>query len=509
LNCKKRKEIMRYGFLILILFLILSGCSCGSGVDNSKDGGVDTGILCGNGYYPSFDYQCKGNTGCREINKGLCICRCVMCEDERCVGMSCGGIGCEGDGGVGDFGIEDFEIYDFGIEDSGISALKDGGEDIEVDVIDDVSDIRDISDIRDAGDGGVDDFEYVCKDPGDPVGVDFWGNLDEPIVKISDTVYRDAIISGDYVVWQEGVDISGNFAKDIYYLSLKNRKVMRVPNCDKYDFLNGLQVEGNKIYWANTVNACAGGKNCRVIFEFDLEARMQPRIVSLRDAAYNPKVYKNNLVYEIVGSYGSDKLGLYYTDLLNGNTKKLSDRWDILIPYYTTLWEREIIIGRRDGIYGLNIDTMEEKVHYKSDLEIASSPYHDRYPYVAFVVYYEKDKYGHYTTDCFLLDIRGDSVVQITDDENFQFAAIFRNGIYIYFENYDPKDSDVSYGHLKIYDLSTGVRRAVPKSDNIYPRDFDGRRLIYTTDIFNDVKPIYLMDLEKLGVVKDGHVVPE
>jgi hypothetical protein len=488
---------MRYGFLILILFLILSGCSCGSGVDNSKDAGVDTGILCGNGYYPSFDYQCKGNIGCREINKGLCSCRCVMCEDERCVGMSCGGRGCEGDGGVGDWGIGDF-----GIDDLGISDLKDAGEDIEGDVIDDVSDIRD------AGDGGIDDFEYVCKDPGDPVGVDFWGNLDEPIVKISNSVYLAAIISGDYVVWQE-VNSRGTYAKDIYYLSLKDRRVMRVPNCDGYDQIDGLYVEGNKVYWSNSSNSCSTIKKCVVIFEFDVEKRVQPRIVSLRDEAVLPKVYKSNMVYTIVGNFGPEKIGLYYTDLLTGNTKKLSDRWDILSEYSTTLWEREIIIGRRDGIYGLNIDTMEEKVHYKSDLEIASSPYHDRYPYIAFGVYYEKDKYGHYTTDCLLLDIRDNSVVQITDDENFQFAGMFRNGIYIYFENYNPKDSDVSYGHLKIYDLATGVRRSIPDSDNKFPKDFDGRRLLYTTNIYSSVIPIYLMDLEKLGVVKDGHVVPE
>ena len=411
--------------------------------------------------------------------------------------MSCGGIGCEGDGGV----------YDFGIEDSGISDLKDAGEDIEVDVIDDVSDIRDVSDIGDGGDGGIDDFEYVCKDPGDPVGVDFWGNLDEPIVKISDRVYLAAIISGDYVVWQE-VNSRGTYAKDIYYLSLKDRRVMRVPNCDGYDQIEGLQVEGNKVYWSNTSNSCKDIERCEVIFEFDMDTRTAPRIVSLRDAAYFPKVYKNNLVYVMSVLTNREKDGTYYRDLSDDEHKKISED-NLLSEYSTTLWEREIIIGRRDGIYGLNIDTMETKVHYKSDLEIASSPYHDRYPYIAFGVYYEKDKYGHYTTDCLLLDIRDNSVVQITDDENFQFAGMFRNGIYIYFENYDPKDSDVSYGHLKIYDLATGVRRSIPDSDNKFPQDFDGRRLLYTTNIYSSVIPIYLMDLEKLGVVKDGHVVPE
>jgi len=180
-----------------------------------------------------------------------------MCENERCVGMSCGGIGCEGDGGAYDLGIGDFEIYDLGIEDLGISDLKDAGEDIEVDVIDDVSDIRDISDIRDAGDGGVDEFEYVCKDPGDPVGVDFWGNLDEPIVKISDTVYMDARISGDYVVWLE-YGSSGMRGKDIYYLNLRDKRVRRVPNCDRYEKIYfAIEVEGTKVYWMNAANACS------------------------------------------------------------------------------------------------------------------------------------------------------------------------------------------------------------------------------------------------------------
>jgi hypothetical protein len=495
---------MRYGFLILILFLILSGCSCGSGVDNSKDTGVDAGIVCGNGYYPSFDYQCKGNVGCREINKGLCICRCVMCENERCVGMSCGGIGCEGDGGVDDFGIEDLGISD--LRDAGNDI---GGEEIKDVYVDDISDIRDVSDIRDAGDGGVDDFEYVCKDPGDPVGVDFWGNLDEPIVKISDRVYEIAIISGDYVVWQEGINNSGTYANDIYYLFIKDKRVRRVPNCDMYNEIDSLQVEGSRIYWANSANACIGRKKCGVIFEFDIEKRDAPEIVSIKDEAIFPKVYKNNLIYTIVGNYGPEKLGLYYTDLLTGDTKKLSDRWDILSEYSTTLWEREIILGLEDGIYGLDIDTMEKKVHYKSDLQIVSSPYYDRYPYIAFEVYYEKDKYGHYTTDSFLLDIRDDSVVQITDDENFQFSGMFRNGIYIYFENYNPKDSDVSYGHLVVKDIKTGVKRSVPNSDNHFPRDFDGVRVISTTNIYSPVMDMKIIDLEKLGVIKDGHVVPE
>ena len=507
---------MRYGFLILFLFLILSGCSCGSGVDNSKDAGVDTGILCGNGYYPSFDYQCKGNVGCREINKGLCSCRCVMCENERCVGMSCGGIGCEGDGGVGDWGIGDFGIEDlgisdwgigdFGIDDSGISDLKDAGEDIEVDVINDVSDIRDVSDIKDAGDGGIDDFEYVCKDPGDPVGVDFWGNLDEPIVKISDTVYMDARISGDYVVWNE-FSLSGNYGGNIYYLNLKDRKVRRVPNCDGYESITYIDMYEDKLVWDNFIDYKQKGNNQDVLFYFNLSSK-EIKIISPLDLIDCPMVYKDDVVYQL----WKDENVIMSYNIRTGEERIISKdkRYvDLLLPYWITLWERELIYWDDYGIYSLDIDTMEEKVHYKSDLQIASSPYHDRYPYIAFGVYYEKDKYGHYTTDCLLLDIRDDSVVQITDDENFQFAGMFRNGIYIYFENYDPKDSDVSYGHLKIYDLATGVRRSIPNSDNKFPKDFDGRRLLYTTNIYSSVIPIYLMDLEKLGVVKDGHVVPE
>jgi len=98
---------------VIVLLLVICNCSCEEKINGSKDAGVDTGIVCGNGYYPSFDYQCKGNTGCKEINSGLCTCRCVMCEDERCVSMSCGDEKCRLDGGVdvevGDLGIGDFE----------------------------------------------------------------------------------------------------------------------------------------------------------------------------------------------------------------------------------------------------------------------------------------------------------------------------------------------------------------------------------------------------------------
>jgi hypothetical protein len=496
LNCKKRKEIMRYSFLILILFLILSGCSCGSGVDNSKDSGVDTGILCGNGYYPSFDYQCKGNVGCREINKGLCSCRCVMCENERCVGMSCGGIGCEGDGGVGDLGIGDF-----GIDDLGISDLKDAGEDIEGDVIDDVSDIRD------AGDGGIDDFEYVCKDPGDPVGVDFWGNLDEPIVKISDRVYMDARISGDYVVWNE-FGLSGYYGGNIYYLNLKDRKVRKIPNCDGYEIIYyGIQVEGNKVYWSNAANACDRGSRCGVIFEFDMNNRLAPRIVSLRDEVSSPQVYKNYMIY-LLDVSNKEKNGTYFSNLITGEHRRITKDF-IIRAYSTSLWENDIIISSRNGIYSLNIDTMEEKIHFESEQTIDTAPYWHRYPYLVFIKYLPKEKYGHYTTDIFILDVRDDSVIQATDDEQFQFSGRFRNNILVYFENYNPEESDVSYGHMIVKDMKTGVKRAVPNSDNHFPRDFDGVRVISTTNIYSDVVDMNIINLEKLGVVKDGHVVPE
>jgi len=240
-----------------------------------------------------------------------------------------------------------------------------------------------------------------------------------------------------------------------------------------------------------------------------METRTLPRIVSLRDGAYFPEVYKNHMVYEILGNYGPEKLGVYYTDLLIGYTKKISDKYHILLDYRTTFWEREIIIAETYGIKGINIDTLEEKIHYKTDLHIESGPHYDRYPYVTFYAYLPKEKYGHYTTDLFILDIRDDSVIQATDDEQLQFVGLFRNNILVYFENYNPEDSDVSYGHLIVKDMKTGVKRAVPNSDNHFPRDFDGVRVISTTNIYSDVVDMNIINLEKLGVVKDGHVVPE
>jgi hypothetical protein len=490
----------------VILLLIFSGCYCGS---NSNGGIRDAGIkdvvnICGVGRYPSFDYQCYKVEGCREINKGSCGCRCTRCEYERCVEISCNG-GCIVDGGRELEEIRDVE-EEFDIEDEDVRDVVD--EKIKDVIVEDVFDVEEVGDVMDVGD--ADNYEYVCKDPGDPEGVEFSGNLDEPIVLISNRVYMDAYVTGEYVVWQE-VNNRETFAENIYYLSLKDRRVRRVPNCDGYDYIESLQIYGSKIYWANSGNVCAGGKPCDVIWEFDLEKKNSPRVVSIKDAALFPKVYKDSLVYTIIVNDTSKKNGTYFTELSTNKTQKISDKYDILSDYSTALWENLIVATNTSGeIYSYNIDTFEKKIHYQSNIPIFASVFFS--PVIPILQFIDETKYGHYTTDVYLLNIeKNDELIKVTEDEEYQWRPI-RCGDYvvIYHENYDKHSSELGYGYLVVYDIERRIRRVVPNSDGIdFPIWCDGGRLLYTDTYGSRVFPIYMRDLEKLGVIKDGHVVPE
>jgi len=506
-----------YKVISFLLILLIYSCSCGSGANGSKDVGIDTGILCGNGYYPSFDYQCKGNTGCREINSGLCTCRCVMCENERCVSMSCGDEKCRLDGGVdvdiGDLGIGGFEIYDFGIEDLGISDLKDAGEDIGgeeikdvyVDDVSDVSDIRDISDIRDAGDVGVDDFEYVCKDPGDPVGVEFSGNLDAPIVKISDKVFLDAVISGDYIIWLSP-DYSGLWGKEIYYLSLKDKKIRRVPNCDGYDAIWHIDVYGDRLVWNNFIDYKKPGNNQEVIFYFNITTK-EIKIISPLDEVFHQTIYEDDVVYIL----WKDKKLLYYHNIKTGEERVIKDE----PPYYlfdrqSVLWKRDIIEVSSSNIVKFNIDTKEASVIYESSYDMWPVIPVTKVPYIAIQFWLPEEKYGHISSDIGIFNYETNTLTMITDDENFQIVLDTDGKFVIFHENDDIKSTEMGRGYIYIYDVERKVKRKIPGTYGYsFPIQVNGRYILFTFDIASRVFPIYLADLEKLGVVKDGHVVPE
>jgi len=218
-------------------------------------------------------------------------------------------------------------------------------------------------------------------------------------------------------------------------------------------------------------------------------------------------VYKDDVVYEL---WKKEDM-LYYHNLLTGEDKLLSKEKrhiGYVFGYHSSLWEREIILGDDYGIYSLSIDSLNEKTIYKSTRQIYANVVYK--PVVPIKEYVEKEKYGHYTTDIILVDIRDGSVKRLTDDEEYQWAPQRYENIVIYHENFDKKSTDIDYGYIVVFDTDKMIKRRVPRSEGLLlPGSTNGRYVLYTDRLGSEVSPMYLMDLEKLGVVKDGHVVPE
>ena len=220
-------------------------------------------------------------------------------------------------------------------------------------------------------------------------------------------------------------------------------------------------------------------------------------------------VYKDDVVYQL---WKDENVIMSYNirtgeEIIISKDKRYVD---LLLPYRITLFERELIYSDRHGIYGLNIDTMEEKVHYKTNNTIICEPGFIKGDLFPFKLYLEENVYGHYTTDIYVLDIRDDSVRQITDDEVFQHAPQIYKNLLAWHENENPSSSSVDIGYVVIYDLENGNKRRLT---NLYgiggPFSLSDKYMLYYKTMGSEVTSIDLVNLEKLSVVREGHVVPE
>jgi len=182
----------------------------------------------------------------------------------------------------------------------------------------------------------------------------------------------------------------------------------------------------------------------------------------------------------------------------------------LLSAYYYYALYKNLIVGVSDRIFTINIDTLEEKTYYVSKSGLAASPVGDPLPRFLGLEYVDKEVYEHYTNDIFMMNIDTGEFTKVTNDEAFQFSPVLSGELVLYHENDDPKESQRGYGHLIAYDLKTKVKRKVKEIDGtISCRSFNGKYLLYTPDRATGSERYYLVDLEKLGVIKDGHVVPE
>lgn len=508
-NTFRRLMLVISKFVLVIQIILVTGCYCEGGSNGKRsEVGVDNGRkVCGAGRYPSFDGYCRGNIGCSE--RGWIVdggCYCSVCDDERCVEIRC----------VSE--VSDIEEL--------VSDIKDVYTDVVVGEIEEdggveITDVMDVLDGGDVGDGGVIDVripeeEYICKDPGDSDGVEFEGNLDKGIAYIGVT-YEYAVIRGDYIIWLAPDE------SDIYYLSLKDRKVRRVPNCDRVRSISWMIAEVDRIYWTNFI-INNKGKGVEVMFYYNIP-RKEIRILSPMDLVGTPYPYGKTLFFEV---WKDTRYFLYYKDVDSYDYRVIE--YSVLDKimnlgiggiggYYHGLWENLLLDSTRQSIITVNLDTLEKKevFVYDTDDDIILEPW--RYCYGPVLVFdkgisREKGPYGHYTTDVFYIDLRDYRVVRVTDDEVFQYGVTSyyddKYKLLVYYENYDPRLSGYGGGYLVVYDIETGARRRIPEIEgDIMAVSMYGARLLVGLDRGFYVYRFSLVDLEKLGIVKDGHVVPE
>jgi len=174
------------------------------------------------------------------------------------------------------------------------------------------------------------------------------------------------------------------------------------------------------------------------------------------------------------------------------------------------LWKRDIIATYSHTIESFNIDTKEHRVLYESQNDMWPVIPVTKVPYIAIQFWLPEEKYGHTSSDIGIFNYETNTLTMITDDENFQDITTTDGKFVIFHENDDIKSSDTGVGYIYIYDVDKKTKRKIPGTYGLnYPIQVIGKYVLYTSDIVSYVFLVYLADLEKLGVVKDGHVVPE
>jgi hypothetical protein len=155
-----------------------------------------------------------------------------------------------------------------------------------------------------------------------------------------------------------------------------------------------------------------------------------------------------------------------------------------------------------------DIDTLEVRwhPHNTGSRDLVGSYYQTKIAYQSWV---DSAKYGHPSTDVFVFDVSDDSLVRLTEDERSQWIPKIYGNLVLWQELINEK-AEEGYGYYVIYDLDTGVRRRIPGIEN------DGwvwgvtkTHAAIRGGASSVSAPLYLVDLEKADVVKDGHVVPE
>jgi len=499
--------------IVFILFIVISGCSCIGSVNYSVDTGFETGFDRGGvnicegemGYFPSRDRECSGVVGCKRMEAPDCGCYCSLCNNGRCVGMSCGDRMC-GDGGY--------------VEDTGGSG-----------------------DVRRVWDSGVDLDVLYCEDADLEGWVAEGMDADKAINEIvinGETAFRSVWLNeyGDLLICKEKPIFFE--CDEMYYIKNNERpwRIRKVPKCYRTQYVDipAQYLCNGKDYimylvWEGTMGI---GTNFGIVRfnkntgEIDRIANPEggyggSELICQNDMIFNffdkPYYYDENGVFH----YDSER---YYYNLEKGIKKKLNipqevsckydDKyvnaisclhWDTIDPYvyneyliYLSPFAEEPE-EMRHCIWRYDTNTDERRPILCLENSYIIQGYSPINNYILPIEIL--DNKGKYPVGILLFNIKTFEERMIVDDGKVLRGSAIWGNILSYFKMPD-------YGTY-LLDLETGVKRRI----NLSMTDEDDRSGGYW------MKGKYMLmgklgepgnwivDLEKLGVIKDGHVVTE
>jgi len=459
---------------LIIIMVMMEGCYCGEN-NNKRDGGLggeDVKVHCGMGYYPAWDNDCVGVDGCREIEIKRCGCHCKKCYFDKCVE-----VGCKEPCEVGYYDVEE-------VRDNEVFEVE---EEAWVDGV-----------VRDAEVEDVSELEDVYN----PYGPHF-----KPIP--DSKVGMNLRIEGDLVIWTtigNGIfDVLGFLDSDICYynISMKERRCLNANKA--FSEIWTVNLNNNKIIcWDSLIRS----KDYRFeISIYNLNTNKSKLLFSSESAAN----YAINSRYVIYSDDSSETEDIFYSyDISSEVVRKLSIKdcraYDWGYKFTSDKYMVFICEGSGDRYY-----------LFEEDKEFFLDEYFKPYEKIGYIF---GDIYENLLSvtigpdqptsgDIYIFDLGTKEMIPVYTADTPELGGRFCSRNIIMWNEAVRFDS----GPYKVvlYDIETKVKRYVTKDYGGWIGDCDGKYMILCPDCLGSLvgSVLYLLDLEEMGLIKDGHVVPE
>jgi hypothetical protein len=355
----------------------------------------------------------------------------------------------------------------------------------------------------------VDPNAGPCLDPGDLQGSYLDRDWTQTAVFVENV--REVKMSATTLVWIVPRDQFGG--SDIRYLDLDTHVVRRIPKCRGETSIMWLATSGDFIYWNDDV---PGAWQRSAILQFNTSTSVATKVVSKKREVAYPSPFRDLVVYP-AGNDCETRARTIFNDSSQDQEVNVValDRYvdeTYLYWHYAFLWERTFIFhsihnwpknspdyNECVSSYDLDSGTLTDHVCSKSIY--GTSQYGYKYAY-------QDWRTGN--SDVYIYDLKAKTETNINNDAGHQWCPNIWENLVVYQDLTESGSPEGGPGFLWVYDLETTQRRKIPFGPMVgCPNGINSRHVAFRAGFSATQGALHLIDMEKAGVVKDGHVVPE